>query len=215
MRIIKKYQWLLLSILFTAALISIRMVRTDSLHFLSIEWNLFLAAIPLFVSHFLAKSKTRISGGLLFGLWLLFFPNAMYIITDLFHLSEGAPIPQWYDLLILFTAAVNGAVMGLISLQNAERYLDKIMPLKYVPFVVFGLFLLCGYGIYLGRYRYLNSWDIITRPRALAWGVIMNLRHPLRYEQVWMITGLFGTWLYIVYAWFKKLKTTSGNNNPN
>jgi uncharacterized membrane protein len=209
MQIIKKYHWLLPSLLFTGILIITRIVKMGNPQFFSIEWNLFLAAVPLVLSYFLPAIKNKILGWALFALWLLFFPNAMYIITDLFHLCEGAPVPQWYDLLILFSAAVNGAIMGLLSLQNAEQFLKKVIAHKYIPVIIFSLFLLCGYGIYLGRYRWLNSWDILTKPGALFWGLAMNVRHPHQYAQVWMITGLFGTWLYIIYAYFKRFKLTA------
>ena len=209
MQFIKKYQWLLPSLLFTAALLAIRMVHTRSIAFLFLPWNLVLAAFPLIFSYKLLQIKnTYLSWGM-FGLWLLFFPNAMYIVTDLFHLKEGAPVPQWFDLLLLFSAALNGVIMGLVSLRNAEIFLHKKVGKRLVPVIICCIFLLCGYGIYLGRYLRWNSWDIFTQPHLLLWDIAMDVRHPFQNEQSWMVTSLFGIWMYILYRYFSRIRRWS------
>ena len=137
--------------------------------------------------------------------WLLFFPNAMYIITDIFHLRERPGIPEWYDLLILFSAAMSGVIVGFLSLQNVEQYLNTRIDKKYIPWVILSFFLLCGYGIYLGRYLRWNSWDIITQPVSLLTDIKQDILHPIRNDQSWMLSTLFGIWLYILYKYFKRL----------
>jgi uncharacterized membrane protein len=52
--------------------------------------------------------------------WLLFFPNAPYIITDLKHLSHARGVPPWYDATLVFVAALLGLYMGLLSLRRVE-----------------------------------------------------------------------------------------------
>ncbi|WP_262497530.1 DUF1361 domain-containing protein [Flavipsychrobacter stenotrophus] len=137
----------------------------------------------------------------MFFLWLLFFPNAMYIVTDLFHLNESTNVPKWFDLLLLFSAALNGVLMGMSSLYNIEQFLKKNISVKYVPVVVFSLLLLCGYGIYLGRYMRWNSWDIFTQPFGLLMNIAHDVKHPLRKTDSWMLSGLFATWLFILYRY--------------
>ena len=64
-------------------------------------WNLFLAWIPYFFSVF-AAATYRLNPKswwmlLLPGtLWLVFFPNAPYILTDLLHVGYRPPVPFWY-----------------------------------------------------------------------------------------------------------------------
>ena len=191
---------------FTGALLMLRVIRTHELTFVFIPWNLFLALTPLYFSHMITQTKDRVVAWGFFLTWLLFFPNAMYIVTDLFHLHERAFVPEWYDLLILFSAAINGMIIGLVSLHNVEGFLRKTLPTRYLPVFIFLMFLLCGYGIYLGRYLRWNSWDIFTQPWLLLLDIGHDIRHPFTHNQSWMVSCLFATWLYILYLYFRKFK---------
>lgn len=170
------------------------------------SWNLFLAVIPLYFSFQLSQVKTRKAGWLYLCAWLLFFPNAMYIVTDLFHLKDHPGIPKWYDLLILISAAITGVIMGFLSLFTVERYLCRIVGNRYMKLIISGCFFLCGYGVYLGRYLRWNSWDIITQPFSLFTDIAMDIIHPFRNIQCWTLSLLFGIWLYILYSYFKKFR---------
>ncbi len=195
--------------LFIGGLIVSRVFYTHTISFAFIPWNLFLAVIPLYLSFRLLKAASPHIGWILAGAWLLFFPNAMYIITDIFHLKDDNGVPPWYDLLILFSSAISGVIVGFLSLQNAEKYLQQQITEKYVSGVIFSFFILCGYGIYLGRYLRWNSWDIITQPFALLLDIKQDLLHPIRNNQCWMLSILFGVWLQILYKYFKKIKETN------
>ena len=205
MNFYKKYKWLLPLLGFTTVMLMARMIYTWSVMFAFIPWNLFLAGIPLAFSYLLVKTNDNVVAWCMFGLWLLFFPNAMYIVTDMFHLKENPDTPQWFDLLLLFSAALNGVIIGMLSLYNAEQFLRKNVPVKYVPLIVFSLFLLCGYGIYLGRYLRWNSWDIFTQPLLVLLDIKNDVRHPIRNNQSWMLSTLFATWLYILYKYIKRI----------
>ncbi len=204
MNFYKKYKWLAPMQLFIAGLLMARILRTHTIMFAFIPWNLLLAAIPLYLSYRLNKTTDRRMPWVYLAAWLLFFPNAMYIITDIFHLRERPDVPQWYDLLILFSAAISGVIMGFLSLQNVEQFLRRNISYKLVPWAVLFFFLLCGYGIYLGRYLRWNSWDIITQPISLLLDVKQDVLHPVRNNQCWMLSGLFGVWLHVLYRYFKK-----------
>ena len=203
MNFFEKYKWLIPMQLFIGGLIISRVLYTHSTAFLFIPWNLFLAIIPLYLSFRLQKTTNNHTGWLLIGAWLLFFPNAMYIITDIFHLKDDRGVPPWYDLLILFSSAISGVIVGFLSLRNVETYLVRQMGNRYISAIVFGFFFLCGYGIYLGRYLRWNSWDIVTQPFSLLLDIKQDVLHPWRNNQCWMLSILFGVWLHILYRYFK------------
>ena len=206
MSFFKEYKWLSPILLFTASLLLGRVAFTGSIMFLFIGWNLFLAIVPLYFSHLLIETIDKRKATLLIAAWLLFFPNAMYIVTDLFHLQDDSEMPMWFDLLILFSAALTGVIIGFLSLQNVEKYLTGKLPTRCMKWTLICLFFLCGYGIYLGRYLRWNSWDIVVQPIPLFKDIRQDVFHPFRNIECWLLSTLFGTWLYLLYKYFMKFK---------
>lgn len=204
MNFIRKYKWLLPSLLFTNVLLLARIAYAQKPTFIFIPWNLFLAILPLYFAYQLnSKQVTGAKAWALTALWLLFFPNSMYIITDLFHLRERGNVPLWYDLLILISAAIMGIIMGFASLAQVERFFKDRVPAKYMHCILLCVFMLCGYGIYIGRYLRWNSWDIIAQPFGLFSDMAYHIVHPLRNMECWLLTALFGIWMYMLYSYFR------------
>jgi len=197
----KTYRWLVPSLLFTLVMLGTRIVATGSLAFVFLAWNLFLAGLPLLLAYASARvhsTRPLFAVALAVG-WLLFFPNALYLTTDLFHLRGRPPVPLWYDLLLLLSAAVNGGLYGLLSLRTMEPLLRRWTGPKAAPLAVFGALVLGGFGIYLGRYLRYNSWDVASAPHHLATDLWDMLRHPRRHLEVWAISGAFGCWSWTLY----------------
>jgi len=206
MSFFQKYKWLIPMQLFIGLLLVARVALTQSIMLLFLPWNLFLAVIPLYLSYRLTLTSRGWKATLYIAGWLLFFPNSLYIITDIFHLREHRGVPLWFDLLILFSSAMSGVIVGLLSMQHVEQYLCRRISNRNLERFVFGSFILCGYGIYLGRYLRWNSWDIVTQPYSLLMDIKQDVLHPLRHYECWLITLLFGVWMYILYRYFKKIK---------
>jgi uncharacterized membrane protein len=84
--------FLLLNSLFCVALLLLRVYVTGSLFYGFLVWNLFLAAIPYVISTGLSNTvwmkKQSLVLVIILGIWLLFLPNAPYLITDLMHLRH-------------------------------------------------------------------------------------------------------------------------------
>jgi len=196
---------LAVSIGFTIVLLAFRIVYSDTLSYIFYIWNLFLAIFPFLISRRLFKYD-RIDKKVicLLFIWILFLPNAPYVVTDLFHYKERWPVPKWYDLLLVTSAAWNGLLAGFISVMQVEQFLHKFLPKKKTRYVVPVVFFLCGYGIYIGRFLRFNSWDIITDPLQL---ISVSIRHfllPHEYLSVWKFTVLFAIMLVIIYHSLKQ-----------
>ena len=115
--------------------------------------------------------------------WLLFFPNAPYIFTDLLHLRLKLGMPTWFDLLLIFSFAWNGLILGYLSLMDMEHLVAQ--KFNRLAACLFSLAALAGaaFGIYLGRFLRWNSWDILTDPFALALDIGHRLLHPFQHPR--------------------------------
>lgn len=131
--------------------------------------------------------------------WLLFFPNAPYIVTDLIHLRPRS-VPYWFDILLLAAFAWAGLVSGCASLERMHRRVDT----RFGPRVGWGFVaavaMLSGLGIWLGRFVRLNSWDVVANPLALVEALAQVFIHPLESIQAWGVSVFFGAFVLVVYA---------------
>lgn len=164
------WHWILISSCFSFLLVCTRMTATGQFTYTFLIWNLFLAFIPYAISGCLYHSFYILSKTirwLLIFVWLLFIPNSFYIITDLFHLEQFDNAPKWFDLLLLFSFAWNGLLMGLLSLRKVEIMIRLMVSHRLLPVIIFVVMWLNAFGIYIGRFLRYNSWDIFTNPLQL------------------------------------------------
>lgn len=188
----------------------VRMHFSNSRFLLFLNWNLFLAFIPwvfstmLIVYPVLQKNKLLVI--LLLMSWLLLFPNAPYILTDLFHLKLSSAMPMWFDLLLILFFAWTGLMFGFISLWNIERVLNKLINRNIVILISSAFLFMGSFGIYLGRYLRWNSWDIMQRPLGLIYDISDRFTNPFKHPGTWGMTLLMGIFLNMVYWSFKMIK---------
>ncbi|RZJ72995.1 DUF1361 domain-containing protein [Flavobacterium sp.] len=185
---------------FNFALMTVRMFATSGIGYGFLVWNLFLAIVPLLVSLHLTKTdptKTKIV--LLSLFWLLFLPNAPYILTDFLHFRNFTQkMPAWFDLLLLASYSISGLLFGLLSMRQMHLVWRKSFG-KIANFLIPASALLSGFGIYLGRFKRYNSWDILSDPLAIACDSI-SLLTELR---VIGFTLGYGTLLLLIYYFFR------------
>ena len=140
-------------------------------------WNLALAWLPWL----LTAAWLRAGGAwrwLLGAAWLVFLPNAPYLVTDLVHLKGRPPVPLWLDVLLLASFALAGLSLGWTSLDAVSRALSPRLG-RWGSFgFVSAVLLLTGFGIYLGRFLRLNSWDVVIDPLGVAASVVRSLTEP-------------------------------------
>ena len=177
-------------------LLIIRAVQTEQLRGLFLLWNLFLAWMPLFF----ALVARRLSSSTLvtkpkqllilvnLGLWLLFFPNAPYLITDLIHLGEYERHILWFDTVGFFIAALAGICTGLYSLQVTHQVLNQFISSILAWVIISVSIVLSGFGLYLGRFVRFNSWDLFTHPVYLFRKSFQELQNPLAIQTTLVFT---------------------------
>ena len=186
------------------ALVAARVIVTHNINYAFLVWNLFLAWLPLIFAllacdQFRAGEKRNWRFASLAGAWLLFFPNAPYIFTDFIHLIYGSYRHFWVDLTLILMCALTGLVLGFVSLYLMQsvvrRMYGQIASWLFIA-VVAGL---SGFGIYLGRFLRLNSWDVITKPVKLYNGISGWAANPVANSHTFTFPLLFATFLFLAY----------------
>jgi uncharacterized membrane protein len=137
-------------------------------------WNAFLALVPLMLARFLFGHRERprwllIAGG---GTFVVFLPNAPYVLTDVVHLPRDLHHADgWIAAGLLaqyLTLFAVGFVAYVLSLVRLERWLaDHGVSRRAVLITDLSLHALCAVGIVLGRVFRFNSWDLVTNPGGL------------------------------------------------
>jgi uncharacterized membrane protein len=169
-----------------------------------LAWNLFLAWLPLIFA-LLACEEYRAGGtrkarfaGLSIA-WLLFFPNAPYILTDLIHLTTRFSGHVWIDMVLILSCAFTGLVLGFVSLFLMQGVVTRLWGPARSWFFVAAVAGLSGFGIYLGRFLRFNSWDVLFKPLALGRGIGRWAADPFAHPNSYAFPVLFATFLFLAY----------------
>ena len=192
---------------FAVAMIAVRVVKTGGdPTYLNLVWNLFLAWIP-FVLALLVYDGFRRGApplGLAVGaaLWLLFFPNAPYLVTDFELLRNASGVPIWFDVVLVSAAAWAGLLLGFVSLFLIHAVARRLVGPVNAWLAVLVVLGLTSFGIYLGRIRRWNSWDLFTRPEQLLRDVWARVEDPLAHRETLLVTVLLTGFLTVAYLVF-------------
>ncbi len=187
----------------SAVIITLRYLRTGYPHYFFLLWNIFLALVPLWIGGYLVRAGERGSPGrgvqlTLLGLWLLFLPNAPYIVTDFVHVGSSPDMVR-FDIVMIGTCALTGLLSCYRSIFDIER-----VTLPYLGSRGAGLFSavalgLSGYGVYIGRVLRLNSWDAILHPIDTLHLLLSDLLMPITRYSPWTVTFVISTYLLLGY----------------
>jgi uncharacterized membrane protein len=162
--------------------LAIRIHETGSHHYRFLLWNLFLAWVPLIAASAafaLARRGATVMAGMFVVVWLLFFPNAPYMLTDFIHLGARGPSPLWYDALMLSSFAWTALMLGFLSLYLIQAIVAPRASAAWGWVVVVGALALASFGVYIGRFAGFNSWDIVVRPRHVLSVIGEETNSPL------------------------------------
>ena len=165
------------------------------------SWNLLLAAIPMLLAVLLFHEPRRHTvlwwGGV--AAFVLFLPNAPYVVTDLIHLpyslrSATVHGTVVFGILPIFTLfVVAGFACYVVALYEVGRAVARSSWSQRSRVVQFGLHAACAIGVLIGRVPHINSWSVVTHPKlavSLSAHTLSNPAAPL------VIVLLFGViWL--------------------
>jgi uncharacterized membrane protein len=186
-----------------ATLLLVRAWYAEGLHFRFLAWNLVLAVIPALAAAAMARADRGRKPALvaIWGVvWLLFLPNAPYLITDLVHLQPRPPVPYWFDI-GLFAAFAGAGVLAAFSSfgdvqQVARRHFGRWMGWTVVAIASFA----AGFGIELGRMGRWNSWSVLTQPQGLFREILARVVEPWEHPRAFAVAMLYGSVLLFGYV---------------
>ena len=186
------------------ALLELRVRETGNGFYRFLVWNLFLAWVPLILAAAAyARSRRGVDAATaaLLVPWLLFFPNAPYLLTDFIHLQQG-PAPLWYDALMLSAFAWTGLLLGFASLYLVQIVLRRAFGVAVSWLAVFGSLALASIGVYIGRFIRLNSWDVLLHPRVRVEVVHARLvaEPPQMVQALVVLTAFLSVGYLVVYS---------------
>lgn len=198
---------LFLSSLMACAFFAFRVEYSGTQNYINLLSNLFLAWLP-YIFSVLASTTYRLNPKRWFlilifvVLWLVFFPNAPYMVTDFYHLDPRPPVPLWFDISLIAIFAFTGCFLAIASLRSIHLIIDRFLG-KIVGWVFALLTLGLGsLGVYLGRFSRFNSWDILLDPKSVLKDIAYNILNPLDNLGFLGFTLTFSCILLVIYLMF-------------
>jgi uncharacterized membrane protein len=179
---------------------------------LFLGWNMVLATTVFALSHLiLYMDQKRVPVGwimVVFGLYVLFFPNAIYIMTDFIHLEVydfftnypsvyAMEINDWLVMAHIIIGALIAMKLGMSSIMRLEqRFLVRWRLKPYKILLLSALFGISSIGIYIGRFLRFNSWDILRLS-----SIITTLFEEWKFMIVFVIIFTVIQWVsYLLFA---------------
>ena len=194
---------LLLCSSFALALLVARVVYTDSTQYRNLAWNLVLAWAPFVLALVVyerhragARPLALLAPGFL---WLLFLPNAPYLLTDVFLIRFLGGVPIWFDVVLVTAFAWTGLLLGFTSLFLVHTVTRAVAGSRAGWTLVLAAISLSSFGIYLGRFLRWNSWDFLVQPTVLAASIGDHLTDPLATTKLLGMTVLLSGFLTAGY----------------
>lgn len=219
----EKYKVLVLFLFAYWCVCLIMLFKSLDFLYVALSWNVLLAVLPLF---FISQAVTtvgqkRSSWSILWiALWLFFFPNSVYLVTDFIHIANekfrwmanvGPYAPGggivyshdifiWTKLLVIAMGFFYSIVVGLESVYIFEQFVRKKYSKKIGYACIFSVGLLTGIGVYIGRFLRFNSWDIVFNPLQ----VLQQVAQVDRFAVQFIIA--FSGFVLFCYMLYRSLK---------
>jgi len=222
--IFKKYPYLRVAVILTLVNLAILVIRNIYMGehvFYFLESNLFIGSFPTIIIAWLIDMYHNRMGKFIFWfavtLWILFYPNAPYMISDLIHNSESPSDPKYkelivYDTLIIFSIAMLSVFIGFLSLKVMFRIMIEKYGKRFARWFITLTLVLSCLGFYMGRElksgldvgnKYMYSWEIFLDPVKIittTWHSLWPIQDNI---PVYLMMMLFGVVQYMLLIMFK------------
>ena len=150
-------------------------------------WNMMLALIAYDFAVLTRYFKQAWLFPILFILWLVFYPNTFYMITDIVHMHWVGDTLWNRASLHLFMVFVPSILFGIYC--GIESWLILLERFKFSWWTellaTLVLSVISSMAIYIGRYDRLNTWDIVSNPGQ----VVQKLLETFQRERLLFILG--------------------------
>ena len=133
-------------------------------------WNMFLALVALdfsLIPYFINNKAVKVVAAIL---WLFFYPNTFYMLTDIVHMNFTSSVLWDKSSLILYMLYVSSILFGVLcGIESVKNIVVTFKVKNYYirMFFIAVLSFVSSFAIHIGRYARLNSWDIFTRPTVV------------------------------------------------
>jgi uncharacterized membrane protein len=182
-------------------LIAVRRYEYGAAGYHYLVWNLTLAWVPFVLALVLrAAYKRRAHWAELVAVgcvWLLFLPNAPYMLTDFVHLEHAHRV---FNAIILGSFAFTALALGLASVLLVQLVVTRLAGPKLGWALAVGALFASSVGIYIGRVLRLNSWDVIERPRTVWTIARIRLDDPFGNRHLIVVVLALCAFLTVAYV---------------
>ena len=211
------FQALSLSSLASVLLFIVGFVAYDEGWLWFLNWNLFLAWLPLVFAWILVRKLhvfrwSSWKGIVLTALWLGFLPNSFYLASDFIHLNQDTPGASLFSVTMLLSYTMSGLLLGYTSLYLLHKELLKRLSARWSHTIVAIILLACSFAIYLGRFLRWNTWDVLVNPFGILFDVSDRFINPAAHEQTFRITIvlfiLLGSLYMVVFKLIRAIRKT-------
>lgn len=176
------------------AMLAARVIRTGSLDLVFLAWNLALATVPAVLDPLARRALERgrpLLGAALGIAWWLFLPNAIYLVTDLVYVGGGRGALRWYDAAMLAAFAFAGAALAIGSLERMRGVIARRGGEAASWAFAATVWLTSGVGVWLGRVRRWNSWDVLLAPHEILRDAAHLVLAPRAHLGAWVVVLVF------------------------
>jgi uncharacterized membrane protein len=198
--------WLAVLSVWCVALLEVRDRVYGAERYSFLVWNLLLAWIPFAIAISCDRmrkqgtNRAALTGAI--GLWLLFFPNAPYMLTDFVHLGSRH---RGFDVVLVGSFTFAGLALAFASLVLVQRAVADVLGVAAGWGFAMVSLVLASVGIYLGRVQRLNSWDAIEQPHRVLLLARIRLADPFGNLHLLVFVSALAGFLTLAYLAIRAL----------